>query len=285
MSSSIPQKTCTKCRITFPATTDYFHRCPSNKDGLHSWCKGCKHGNGRRETCPEGMRCCKKCKQMFPATEEYFQRHTKTLRFVCRTCYREQRAQHYAENAESISLKSKQKYATNPEPAKARSRERYNRDPEADKAYSKAWRKAHPEARSAIGKRYYEKHKAQIREYERKHSLANKDRRREQSREWLKKNRDKSRAQRLNRIARLAKADGTHTGADRLSLYILQEKRCAYCGIALYIDMKRDTHIDHVIPLSKGGSNGVENLVLTCMFCNQSKGDKTLSEWYLTRGW
>lgn len=36
---------------------------------------------------------------------------------------------------------------------------------------------------------------------------------------------------------------------------------------------------DHVIPLSRGGSNDPENLVAACMPCNSSKADKLLSEW------
>jgi len=34
-------------------------------------------------------------------------------------------------------------------------------------------------------------------------------------------------------------------------------------------------HLDHIIPISKGGQNTVENLVLCCRHCNLSKGAKT----------
>lgn len=37
-------------------------------------------------------------------------------------------------------------------------------------------------------------------------------------------------------------------------------------------------HIDHVWPLSKGGSNGPENLVLACAECNLRKSAKTPME-------
>lgn len=36
--------------------------------------------------------------------------------------------------------------------------------------------------------------------------------------------------------------------------------------------------IDHVIPLSKGGSNEMDNLVTACCYCNKKKHDKYLYE-------
>lgn len=36
---------------------------------------------------------------------------------------------------------------------------------------------------------------------------------------------------------------------------------------------------DHVVPLSKGGTNYIDNIVPACVSCNSSKRDKFLSEW------
>lgn len=36
---------------------------------------------------------------------------------------------------------------------------------------------------------------------------------------------------------------------------------------------------DHVTPLSRGGSDALDNLVWACTECNSSKGDKTPEEW------
>lgn len=47
---------------------------------------------------------------------------------------------------------------------------------------------------------------------------------------------------------------------------------CRYCG-----DLARCA--DHVIPLSRGGTNDEDNLVACCLPCNSSKSDRLLSEW------
>ena len=41
---------------------------------------------------------------------------------------------------------------------------------------------------------------------------------------------------------------------------------------------KRQWHVDHVLPLSRGGDYSLNNLVPACSFCNLSKHDKTASE-------
>lgn len=40
-----------------------------------------------------------------------------------------------------------------------------------------------------------------------------------------------------------------------------------------------DATVDHVVPLSKGGGNGRDNLVLSCRHCNSLKGDMMPDEW------
>ncbi len=50
-----------------------------------------------------------------------------------------------------------------------------------------------------------------------------------------------------------------------------QNPYCFYCNAQLTFN---ESTLDHVIPLSKGGSNRIENLVLACSDCNQKKDNK-----------
>jgi len=46
--------------------------------------------------------------------------------------------------------------------------------------------------------------------------------------------------------------------------------RCWYCGVR-FEEENLSICIDHIIPISKGGSNDISNLALSCKFCNSHK--------------
>lgn len=48
---------------------------------------------------------------------------------------------------------------------------------------------------------------------------------------------------------------------------------CSYCSSTEKLEC------DHIIPISKGGSNEMTNLTTACQTCNRSKGDKLVEEW------
>lgn len=54
----------------------------------------------------------------------------------------------------------------------------------------------------------------------------------------------------------------------RAFLYELQSGKCAYCSCDVPFN---DLHIDHFIPLSKGGSNEPINMFMSCKVCNWIK--------------
>lgn len=72
----------------------------------------------------------------------------------------------------------------------------------------------------------------------------------------------KQRAKRRN-------ATGSFTAADIEAIRKAQGNRCYLCGKKL-----KKYHIDHFIPIAKGGTNDPGNLRLACPKCNQTKSAK-----------
>lgn len=61
--------------------------------------------------------------------------------------------------------------------------------------------------------------------------------------------------------------------AKRKRVYERDKGICAYCGKHVPF---HGFHIDHVIPLAKGGNNEDSNLVVSCPSCNLHKGTKII---------
>lgn len=61
----------------------------------------------------------------------------------------------------------------------------------------------------------------------------------------------------------------------RLRLQVLQryDFKCAFCGRSPAIDKGVILHIDHILPIAKGGMTELENLRTLCKECNLGKGD------------
>ena len=52
--------------------------------------------------------------------------------------------------------------------------------------------------------------------------------------------------------------------------------KCAYCHKDISMELLAKPHIDHIIPLSRGGCNDLVNVQLCCETCNLSKGSREL---------
>lgn len=78
------------------------------------------------------------------------------------------------------------------------------------------------------------------------------------------------------RRARILNADGTFTSDDVYRIFVTQTGLCTGCLADLILT---SYHIDHIMPLSKGGSNWPDNLQLLCPTCNLEKSAKLPEEW------
>lgn len=56
------------------------------------------------------------------------------------------------------------------------------------------------------------------------------------------------------------------------------ENECIFCG-------SRDSlSVDYLIPMNRGGQDTVDNTVLSCSRCNQSRSDLAVYEWFAMEG-
>lgn len=88
--------------------------------------------------------------------------------------------------------------------------------------------------------------------------------------EWAKNNRVLHNIHNQKRRATLRQGDLTLAAWN--GIVDFYDSRCAYCAAPW-------EHIDHVVPLVKGGLHSASNVVPACASCNLSKGSLNLKEW------
>lgn len=192
-----------------------------------------------------------------PATTDYFNKANKiNLRTDCKKCQ-----QRYVQEWRS----------KNPKKARELSRRYYAKNPEKRREATRRWNANNPERRLQNIYQYHAKHPDSSRRWR----VQNPERVRANARRLRAENPEKFRAYDNTRRARQLSAMGSHTREDITAQYQRQKGRCYYCNCKL----DNGYHVDHVIPLSRGGTNDPSNLVIACPTCNQSKGAKLLHEW------
>jgi 5-methylcytosine-specific restriction endonuclease McrA len=229
---SIPQRTCNKCKKSFPRTPEFWHKHKGHPDGLASICKECAKAKARQWVADNRERNRESC-------AEYYASHKQEARE-----YQKRNAEHLRE-------------------------------------IKRAWNEAHPEKVRRYWKESIARHPERKRQQKSASQKRNREAARVRGRRYAKRHPEKIRIGCLNRWAMFKAAEGQFTKQDIDEIYETQQGRCAYCGITLHGVYE----IDHVIPLSRGGSNWPDNLMITCPSCNSSKNNYLLDEWKERRDW
>jgi 5-methylcytosine-specific restriction endonuclease McrA len=122
--------------------------------------------------------------------------------------------------------------------------------------------------------RYFNNHKDGL-EYRRRYREAHREQMAEYKREWNDNNRERYRSsKRKNELSRRArKLDRFIELVDPMVLF---ERDNGICGICAS-QIKDDFHVDHIVPLSRGGSHSYDNTQIAHPRCNLSKGSRTVS--------
>ncbi len=150
---------------------------------------------------------------------------------------------------------------------RAASRRSYWKNLEKNKLRMKLWRDKNKEIAASLTKAWL----ALNSNYHKEWRSRNRDKMAEADKKWSAKNPDKIRVKASNRRAKIRRAGGSHTVEDLARISYDQKGRCAYCRIKF---RGREYHVDHIIPLSAGGSSAPGNIQLLCRRCNLSKGPR-----------
>ena len=135
------------------------------------------------------------------------------------------------------------------------------------------WRKENPELVKNRRKELYWKYRDDAIKRAIEWGRKNKEKRKISKNKWRAKNRELTCHYAKESSYRKKNAEGSHT------LQEYKDKLKKFGGMCVYCNKRKATTQDHIIPLSKGGNNYIENIAPACVSCNSSKHNKLLSEW------
>ena len=192
------------------------------------------------------MRTCTKCGESKPLTECGRKASNRDgLQARCKPCVKEDKAASYMRHRESELAKRHADYLANREERIAAAIE---------------WKRANP---------------TKVREYRRINYERNRERSAEQARAWREANPEKWR-ENLRTQARKRRARKLGAAVGDIDLTALWTGCCALCDApldaALAYPHPLSKSVDHIVPLSKGGSHEQSNLQWAHLVCNNRKG-------------
>lgn len=256
MDNHIAYKICTKCKIS--KHTSLFNKSSRNLDGLYSSCKEC-----RKQFREENITKINKQKAI------YRKENPEKIK--------ESNRKHYLNNRQKRIDKNKQWAINNVERIVQYRKDYYNENKEYLNNVHKNYFKENKEHLLLLQKEYYNKNKENILEKSKEYRIKNKDKIQKRMIDYSKTVSYKISKRTSNHLRNTkirATNDKTINKQSLIELMNRQNNRCYYCNTDLDITKKFSVHLDHFIPINKGGTHSIDNVVWSCKKCNLSKHSK-----------
>ena len=155
---------------------------------------------------------------------------------------------------------------------KCRDKKKYEKNKEKIKARVRKYNKEHPEKVKAYKKKYYEKNKEKIKARVRKYNKEHPEKVKTSNKKWQKANLEQCKIDEHKRRTRKKGNGGSYTIEEIAKLRKKSKGICkGYNRKSHYVSEDKLT-IDHIIPVSNGGTSNIDNIQLLCKSCNCSKG-------------
>ena len=156
---------------------------------------------------------------------------------------------------------------------------RENND-ESIKLYGKLWRENNKDKKYMVDKKWKENNKEKVNKYKKAYKDRNKEKISLKNKEYRKTDMGKFVQKNYKHKRRAIEKSGDVTTKQLLEL-TKNAKTCYWCNTSL---KNKVVHIDHYVPLSKGGLHTISNLVVTCSECNLKKNAKDPLEFAMGLG-
>lgn len=139
---------------------------------------------------------------------------------------------------------------------------------------ARKWYEKNRDAVKEKSKRYYITNKRKKLSKSKEYRENNKEKLSSYNSEYCKNNRDLCSMKSSRRRAIKAGNGGSHTVDQRKNKFQELGNICYYCGIPGKMT------VDHLTPISRGGTDDIGNIVPACLRCNCSKRDRTAKEFF-----
>ena len=210
---------------------------------------------------------CSKCGE-WKLFEEFHKDKTKKdgREYRCRACKNESDRKKYKEDPEKHRKRTREYREANPEKCRESKRKHYEANREKENLRCREYRKANPDKVKSLKKNWCEANKEHRAEYGKEWRRKNKDYIYERNREWAKANPE------IFNIAG-AKRRALKKSTITTDPWELQQIT------SFYTICPKGYHVDHIVPLAKGGRHELANLQHLEGWLNLSKKDKHPDDW------